>query len=246
MRSSFRLPAAKWLAPPIGGAVAFIAGSSIALASTFVAGSVVRVPDNPLGGNAACAALVAKHTALGSRNFPDSEVEPQVAVDPTNPMHLIGSVQQDRWNDGGANGLTNVVSTNGGTSWSLAAGQPQFSICSGAQPGSSGFFDRSTDPWVSFSADGAVAYSISDSFNANGPGFGGASSIIVSRSTDGGSHWQTPVTARLDTSTQVLNDKESVTADPVNASDAYAVWDRLVPPDENAHTSAVHNSHAVP
>jgi len=238
MRSSFRLPAAKWLAPPIGGAVAFIAGSSIALASTFVAGSVVRVPDNPLGGNAACAALVAKHTALGSRNFPDSEVEPQVAVDPTNPMHLIGSVQQDRWNDGGANGLTNVVSTNGGASWSLAAGQPQFSICSGAQPGSSGFFDRSTDPWVSFSADGAVAYSISDSFNANGPGFGGASSIIVSRSTDGGNHWQTPVTARLDVSNTVLNDKESVTGDPLVANNAYAVWDRLESPQTNANPSA--------
>jgi hypothetical protein len=238
MRSNFRLPAAKWLVPPIGGAVAFIAGSSVALASTFVAGSVVRVPDNPLGGNQACAALVAEHTALGSRNFPDSEVEPQVAVDPTNPMHLIGSVQQDRWNDGGANGLTNVVSTNGGTSWSLAAGQPQFSICGGAQPGSAGFFDRATDPWVSFSADGAVAYSISDSFNANGPGFGGASSIIISRSTDGGNHWQTPVTARLDLSNAVLNDKESVTGDPLVANNAYAVWDRLESPQTNANPSA--------
>src|SRR5262249_31588154 len=162
MRSNFKLPAAKWLAPPIGGAVAFIAGSSVALASTFVAGSVVRVPANPLGSNPACAALVADHPALGSRNFPDSEVEPQVAVDPTNPMHLIGSFQQDRWNDGGANGLTNVVSTNGGTSWSLAAGQPQFSICSGAQSGSPGFFDRATDTLVRVYALRALDYSISD------------------------------------------------------------------------------------
>jgi hypothetical protein len=50
------------------------------------------------------------------------------------------------------------------------------------------------------------------------PAFGGASSIIISRSTDGGNHWQTPVTARLDTSTQVLNDKESVTGDPLVAN----------------------------
>src|SRR6478672_9573931 len=238
VRSSFRLPFVKWLAPPLGAVIVLVAGSSAALAATLTAGAVVRAPDNPLGGNSTCAALVAEHSALGSINYPDAEVEPYIAVDPTNPQHLIGSVQQDRWNDGGANGLTNVVSTNGGASWSLAAVQPQFTICAGAPSGSPGFFDRATDPWVSFSADGQVAYSISDSFNANGPAFGGASSIIISRSTDGGNHWQTPVTARLDTSTTVLNDKESVTGDPVLANNAYAVWDQLVSPSSHANPSA--------
>jgi hypothetical protein len=242
MRPCFKLPFARWLAPPVAGAVAIVAGSAVAFASTLAAGAVTRVPDNPLGGGATCAALVAQQQALGSKNFPDAEVEPYIAVDPTNPNHLIGSVQQDRWNDGGSNGLTNVVSTNGGTSWALAAGQPRFSVCAGAASGSAGFFNRATDPWVSFSSDGQVAYSISDSFNANGPGFGGASSIIVSRSTDGGNHWQAPVTARLDTSTQVLNDKESVTGDPVNASNAYAVWDQLVSPNKNANPSAFNHS----
>src|SRR6266571_6842918 len=243
MTSNFRRPHGKWLAP-IAGVIVIVAGSSVALANTLTAGAVVRVPDNPLGGNPTCAALVAQQTALGSTNFPDAEVEPQVAVDPTNPMHLIGSVQQDRWNDGGANGLTNLVSTDGGASWHLAAGQPQFTICAGAQPGSPGFFDRATDPWVGFSADGQVAYSISDSFNADGPGFGGASSIIVSRSTDGGHTWQTPVTLELDTSVTVLNDKESITADPVQAKLAYAVWDRLVSPNKNANPSAFRFSRA--
>ena len=50
--------------------------------------------------------------------------------------------------------------------------------------------------------------------------------------------WQTPVTARLDTSTQVLNDKESVTGDPLVANNAYAVWDRLVSPNSHANPSA--------
>jgi hypothetical protein len=236
------LPFARWLSPPVAGSIAIVAGATVALASTLSAGSVLRVPDDPLGGSATCAALVASQETLGSKNFPDAEVEPYITADPTNPLHLIGTVQQDRWNDGGSNGLINVVSTNGGTSWALAAGQPQFSVCTGAASGSPGFFNRATDPWVSVSADGQVAYSISDSFNANGPGFGGASSIIVSRSTDGGNHWQTPVTARLDTSTQVLNDKESVTADPVNARDAYAVWDQLVSPNANANPSAFNNS----
>src|SRR5215831_41126 len=166
MRSTIRLPFARWLAPGAIGIVAVVAGSTVALAATLSAGSVVRVPDNPLGGSATCAALVASQEKLGSFNNPDAEVEPHIAVDPTNPMHLVGSVQQDRWNDGGSNGLTNVVSTNGGN------------------------------------------------------------------------HWQAPVTARVDASNVVLNDKESVTGDPVSANKAYAVWDRLVSPAENANPSA--------
>ena len=46
------------------------------------------------------------------------------------------------------------------------------------------------------------------------------------------------MTARLDTSTQVLNDKESVTGDPLVANNAYAVWDQLVSPNKNANPSA--------
>jgi hypothetical protein len=87
-------------------------------------------------------------------------------------------------------------------------------------------------------------YSISDSFNANGPAFGGASSIIISRSTDGGLTWQTPVTARLDTSTTVLNDNESVTAEPASPLTAYATWDRLFSPSQNANPGAFNHSPA--
>jgi hypothetical protein len=226
--------------------VAFALGGS-ALAAGASAAAPVRVPDNPLAsGSSTCQQLVAQQTAAGSQNFPDAEVEPYIAVDPTNAMHLITSVQQDRWNDGGSNGLTNAVSVDGGATWSKATTQPAFSICEGASQGSSGFFARATDPWVSISSDGKIAYSISDSFNANGPAFGGASAIIISRSLDGGLNWQPPVTARLDTSTTVLNDKESITADPSPAkpTDAYAVWDRLVSPSTHANPSAFNVSPA--
>src|SRR5215471_2942210 len=131
MRPRFRLPFARWLAPPVIGALALLSGATVAFAGPLAAGPVVRVPDNPLGGSATCAALVAQQTALGSTNFPDAEVEPYIAVDPTNANHLITSVQQDRWNDGGSNGLTNAISTDGGATWSLASTQPPFSICEG-------------------------------------------------------------------------------------------------------------------
>jgi hypothetical protein len=232
MRFLSKVPLTPWLAAPLLAGIAVAAGSAIVLTGTLIPGGVVRVPDNPLGGAASCAALVARQEALGSVNFPDSEVEPYIAADPTNPLHLVGSVQQDRWNDGGSNGLINMVSNDGGKTWSLAKTQPAFSVCEG------GTLNRATDPWISFSPNGKVVYSASDSFNANGPGFGGTSSTVISRSLDGGNTWQAPVTAEVDTSTQVLNDKESVTADPLEASSAYSVWDRLQSPESNANPSA--------
>ena len=50
-------------------------------------------------------------------NYLGSEVEPMVAVDPTNPSHLVGAWQQDRWLDGGAHGLVAGYSFDGGATW---------------------------------------------------------------------------------------------------------------------------------
>ena len=94
----------------VAGASIALVGAAAAVAGVFAAGTPVRVPDNPLGASsAACSNLVARSTAAGSVNYPGAEVEPHVAADPTNPSHLVGAVQQDRWNDGGSNGLTAVV-----------------------------------------------------------------------------------------------------------------------------------------
>ncbi len=61
-----------------------LAGATVAAAAILTAGSPVRVPDNPLGASAACAPQVAQQTAAGSINYPDAEIEPYVAADPTN------------------------------------------------------------------------------------------------------------------------------------------------------------------
>lgn len=234
--------AALRVAPLPLAAAALLVGST-ASAGALSAGTPIRVVDHPLAAaSSACSALVAKQTALGSTNYADAEVEPMLATDPTDPNHLVAMVQQDRWNDGGSNGLTVSVSHDGGKTWSLAASQPRFSICDGAASGEPGYFNRATDPWVSFSPDGKTVYAISDSFNADGPGFGGASAILASTSTDGGNTWQTPVTLRADSSFTVLNDKESITADPTDASRAYGAWDRLASPTTNANPSAYAHS----
>ena len=50
--------------------------------------------------------------------YPNTEVEPFIAVNPTNPDNLVGVYQQDRWSDGGARGLVASRSLDGGQTWS--------------------------------------------------------------------------------------------------------------------------------
>jgi hypothetical protein len=78
---------------------------------------------------AGCVALDAPQVAAGDGvlNYLNSEVEPWVSLDPTNPTRLVGAWQQDRWTDGGAHGLVAGYSTDGGTTWTLSP-QP-FTAC---------------------------------------------------------------------------------------------------------------------
>ncbi len=136
--------------------------------------------------------------------YVNAEVEPMVAVDPTNPNRLVGVWQQDRWSDGGARGNVTGVSVDGGITWVKRA--PPFSRCTG------GTFSRTSDPWVTFSPDG-TAHQIALAFDGETFGPGAASAILVSRSTDGGDTWSAPATlSRGDAN--FFDDKESITADP--------------------------------
>lgn len=65
-----------------------------------------------------------------ARAYDSAEVEPQVAVNPTNPAEIVGAAQQDRWPDGGARGLTSWMSRTGGTSWAKLADVP-WAACQG-------------------------------------------------------------------------------------------------------------------
>jgi BNR/Asp-box repeat protein len=165
----------------------------------------------------------------GAINFLNAEVEPFVAVNPTNPQNVIGVFQQDRWSNGGARGLVTATSFDGGTTWSRTF--PHFSKCAGGTPANGGDYDRSSDPWVSIGPDGR-AYQISLSVNAAQT----ISAILTSTSTDGGLSWSEPVTVQRDDSPNhfVFNDKESLTADPRTAGTAYAVWDRSRFPSDSS------------
>lgn len=151
--------------------------------------------------------------------YPQAEVEPYVAINPTNTLNVLGVWQQDRWSNGGAQGLMAAASYDGGLSWNL---HPlPTSRCAGGTSANGGDYERASDPWVSFSPTG-IAYAISLSFNNSDS----TSAMLVTQSSDGGATWSNPVTLIRDTG-QVLNDKESITADPTDANYVYAVWDRI-------------------
>ena len=146
-------------------------------------------------------------------NYRNAEVEPWVAVNPANRRNIIGVVQQDRWNDGGAHGLVAMYSKDGGHSFKVVP-LPFSSCAPGGLP-----YERASDPWVSFGPDG-TAYAASYSFDENST----RNAIGAATSTDGGKTWK-HVTA-IGHTTAFYHDKESVTADPTTPGTAYIVWDR--------------------
>jgi hypothetical protein len=155
--------------------------------------------------------------------YPNSEVEPFVAVNPRNPLNLVGVWQQDRWSNGGAQGLGTGYSFNGGVTWRRVF--VPFSRCAGGKPSNNGDYERASDPWVSFSPNGVVhqmALSINNNLAPGQP----ASALLASRSTDGGRTWSTPITLQADTEER-FNDKNAITADPTDSRYVYGVWDRL-------------------
>lgn len=154
------------------------------------------------------------------------EVEPYVAVNPTDAANAVGVWFQDR-----LRGLVAGVSFDGGASWRQVV-VPGLTRCTG------GAFDYANDPWVSFAPNGDL-YLSAHVFNAALVPNGVAvtkSGVLASKSTDGGSTWSDPLPLVVETDPTVgVHDKESLTADPTDQDLVYGVWTRFQQPaDETA------------
>jgi hypothetical protein len=178
-------------------------------------------------------------------NYQESESEPWLAVSPTDPDDVAAFWQQDRWSDGGAHGLLAAVSHDGGDTWAYSF--PHFSRCAGGTAANGGDFGRSSDPWVSWAPNGdlwAISLSVDRTTTRN--------AVLVAKMAAGSSTWTEPTTVRFDTSRAGIpignnfNDKETLTADRTDPSGnlVYAVWDRIVSPNENAPATAFENARA--
>jgi hypothetical protein len=97
-------------------------------------------------------------------------------IDPTN---VVGVYQQDRWSNGGAHGLVDAVSHDGGQTWPVHS-WAHFSTCSGGTAANGGDFDRASDPWVTLANGHAYFMSLSASTDLR------TSAMLVAKSTDGG------------------------------------------------------------
>jgi hypothetical protein len=179
------------------------------------------------GGRVSAATLVAAGCTGGSTTgvlFANAEVEPMLARAPANADHLVAAWQQDRWSDGGARAIVSAVSFDGGGTWSRAL--HPMSRCGGAAAGSSGDFERTSDPWVDIGADGTVhvmALALSgQSFTGSG-----RSAMLASRSTDGGRSYSAPQALVDNAGAGFFNDKNTLTVDALEPRYVYAVWDRL-------------------
>jgi hypothetical protein len=187
----------------------------------------------------------AGHDNTGTLNE-EAEVEPWVAVDPAAPSHVAGAWQQDRWSDGGSHGLVTSSSTDGGLTWHGET-FADYSRCplfahygdpDAQDPGRE--FDRGSDPWVSW-GQGSRLHQIALTVSEPTFGLGLNAGILVSHSDDFGATWSHPQTIKEDHGGNVLDDKESITADPASGY-VYAIWDRLVAPNEHANLEATENA----
>lgn len=119
---------------------------------------------------------------LVSGDLPDvSHAEPHLAIDPTDPMHLLAAAIV--LPDSLPHRVDPFVSFDGGRTWAR-----------GALPGSEG--TETADPWVAFGPDGMpiLTVLVDDHERSNANGFSPAG-IAVFRSKDGGRTWEGPAIA---------------------------------------------------
>jgi len=208
-----------WRVIVLGLALSSLPATAVASPTTYTLGSPVNASGpSPFAG---CTIGADQNAVPPSVVYPNSEVEPFVAVNPIHPSNILGAYQQDRWTDGGSRGLVASRSFDGGQTW--AENFAEFSQCSAI--GGNGYdspFPRATDPWVSFDAAGK-AYMISLGIVSASGIFSG---VEVSTSPDGGTTWSLPNRLITDNDPIFFNDKQSITGDPNQGGHAYATWIR--------------------
>src|SRR5215475_9217487 len=168
-------------------------------------------------------------------NYPNSELEPTIAVNPADNSDLVAAWQQDRWSDAASRGIVVATSHDGGATWATVT-STKTSFCTGGTAANGGDMFRASNPWVTMGPHG-TAYLIT----VDVPDFN-AGAVLVSRSADRGATWSDPTILQSETD-NAMNDKPTITADP-NSANVYAVWTRNEFPTEQAAPNAADHAAA--
>jgi len=162
----------------------------------------------------------------------DTTIEPSIAVDPADPLHVVTGYQMGRDDAGGdiSNGF--ATSFDGGATWTdgTVPGLTSFDPSSPKSP-----YTRASDAVVAFgppdAAEGGKSVVYYSSLVFDPTGTNTRSAIVNSTSHDGGLTWDAPTIVQDDNGAG-LNDKNWVVVDRSNAPGhhlgrVYVVWDRV-------------------
>jgi len=139
---------------------------------------------------------------------PDTLVEPDIEVSPTNPDWAVAAAHDGRYPDGGAVDISYAWTHDGGTTWHHAP-------VPGITKSAGGEWDRASDPVVAWGPDGSVYLSVLP-VSVNCP-----SAVTVSRSTDGGKTFGPPVLVHYSDSCNYSDDKNWLVIDNSRRSPHY-------------------------
>jgi hypothetical protein len=150
------------------------------------------------------------------------EVEPYLAVNPTNPKNMVGTWTQDVFPGSGATSaaIGVAVTFNGGNTWKTG-------VIPGLTLSTGGAYQACADSWLSFAPNGDLYFSalvLDAQVLSNGSVVPNPTAILTEKSKDGGLTWSAPTTLVQSTDPRVFNDKDSITADPAAPGFVYAVW----------------------
>src|SRR4051794_24556545 len=139
------------LRPALVGTTAMALAAALGLAAATPASAVQLGPLTKVSDGDPFAACTADKVAKQPGTlYPNTEIEPWIASNPTNPKNILAGWQQDRWSNGGSCGLLAGLSRNGAAGFKTVV-PGRVSKCEG------GPWTRDTDPWLDFSSKG-VAY----------------------------------------------------------------------------------------
>jgi hypothetical protein len=149
--------------------------------------------------------------ALDDTHVAGDEIEPAITVNPADPRNIVATWQQDL----GVTARSDLIgsSADGGRTWKRST-IPGLTVCTG------GTADSASDPWLAAGPDGTI-YFLGIVLNLDGDLVNPPSSIVASRSRDGGRTWARPTTVAPFTP---VNDTAMIAANPTRAGTAYAVW----------------------